>query len=98
MYAPWDPSFYYARSCCIDAFGYPNCHIHNINLAACIRSFTALMPPGLALRCGDAIRKPVGRLHFAGSETAQRCVGYLEGGLEAGLRVAREVIAAISPR
>ena len=55
------------------------------------------MPPGLATRCGDAIRKPVGRLHFAGSETAQRCVGYIEGGLEAGLRVAQEVMAAIPP-
>ena len=55
------------------------------------------MPPGLAMRCGDSIRKPVGRLHFAGSETAQRCVGYIEGGLEAGLRVEREVMAATPP-
>ena len=35
----------------------------------------------------DTIRKPVGRLHFAGSETAQHCVGYLEGELEAGMRI-----------
>ena len=53
--------------------------------------FTALMPPGLATRSGDAIKESFGVIHWAGTETAARWTGYMEGALESGLRVAADV-------
>lgn len=38
---------------------------------------------------------PVGDIHWAGAETARDHPGYLEGAIESGTRVAREVIAAL---
>lgn len=61
------------------------------------RSFVGLLPPGLATAAGDALATPVGGcLHFAGTETAVRWCGYLEGALEAGARAAGEVAAALT--
>ena len=37
------------------------------------------------------LRRPVGRLHFAGTETATHWSGYMEGAVQAGERAAREV-------
>ena len=37
------------------------------------------------------IRKPIGRLYFAGTETATQWSGYMEGAIQAGERSAREV-------
>ena len=37
------------------------------------------------------IRQPVGRIYFAGTETATQWSGYMEGAVEAGERAAREV-------
>jgi monoamine oxidase len=53
----------------------------------------ALFPPGTLSAHGAAPRAPVGRLHFAGTETAERCMGYIEGAVESGQRAAREVMA-----
>ncbi len=53
--------------------------------------YVGVMPPGLMTRAGDALRAPCGRLHFAGTETARRWVGYLDGAIEAGERAADEV-------
>lgn len=39
------------------------------------------------------LREPVGRLYFAGTETATEWSGYMEGAVEAGERAAREVRA-----
>ena len=38
--------------------------------------------------------KPVGPLHWAGTETATRWAGYFEGALQSGERAAREILAA----
>jgi monoamine oxidase len=54
-----------------------------------------LMGPETLTSVGDALRQPVGRIHWAGTETAREWIGYMEGGIEAGQRVAREVLAAI---
>ena len=51
--------------------------------------------PGLYARLGAALRAPVGRLHFAGTETAQVWNGYLEGAIEAGERAATEALARL---
>jgi monoamine oxidase len=51
--------------------------------------------PGLYARLGAALREPIGRLHFAGTETARVWNGYLEGAIEAGERAAVEALARL---
>jgi len=51
----------------------------------------ANMMPGAMLSCGDALRTAVGRIHWAGTETATEWTGYMEGALQSGERAAREV-------
>jgi monoamine oxidase len=53
--------------------------------------YVGLMPPGLLTTAGPALRTPVGRMHFAGTETAERWCGYFDGAIEAGLRAGDEV-------
>ncbi|MFO0576546.1 MAG: FAD-dependent oxidoreductase [Polyangia bacterium] len=55
--------------------------------------YFALMPPGTLTQLGAALREPVGRLHWAGTETAERFCGYMEGAVESGQRAAAEVLA-----
>ncbi len=54
-----------------------------------------LMGPETLTAVGDALRRPEGRIHWAGTETAHEWIGYMEGGIEAGRRVAAEVLAAL---
>lgn len=44
------------------------------------------------------IRQPVGRIYFAGTETATEWSGYMEGAVQAGERAAREVQAQAQNR
>jgi monoamine oxidase len=37
----------------------------------------------------------VGRIHWAGTETALEWIGYMEGALSSGLRAAEEVVARL---
>lgn len=55
-------------------------------------------PPGVLTQYGLALRRPVGRIHWAGTETAQRWNGYMDGAVESGERVAAEVVDATSSR
>ncbi|MEA2347814.1 MAG: monoamine oxidase [Thermoleophilaceae bacterium] len=52
------------------------------------------MPPGAWTGFGTALRDPVGRLHWAGAETATVWSGYMDGAVQSGQRAAREVIDA----
>jgi len=54
---------------------------------------TSNFGPGGWTACGPALREPSGRLHWAGTETATVWSGYMEGALQAGERVAAEVLA-----
>jgi monoamine oxidase len=54
-----------------------------------------VLPPGVLSRFGAALRAPIGRLHWAGSETATEWFGYMEGAIESGQRAAREVLARL---
>jgi monoamine oxidase len=56
--------------------------------------YAGVMPPGVWTSYGSALREPIGRIHWAGTETAVEWMGYFEGALEAGERAAREVLAA----
>jgi monoamine oxidase len=40
---------------------------------------------------GHALRTPVGRVHWAGTETAERFCGYMDGAVRSGERAAAEV-------
>ncbi|GFU15786.1 amine oxidase [Trichonephila clavipes] len=54
--------------------------------------YTAVYGPGFFTRYGKALREPVDRLYFAGTETAVRWSGYMDGAIEAGERAAREIL------
>jgi monoamine oxidase len=54
----------------------------------------AFLPPGVLSDFGTAIRQPVGRIHWAGTETATYWSGYMDGAVSSGERVASEVISA----
>ena len=57
--------------------------------------YGAYATPGTLSRFGPALRAPVGPLHHAGTETATRWTGYLDGAVESGQRAAAEVLAAL---
>jgi len=50
-----------------------------------------VMPPGVLATSGAALRAPVGRIHWAGTETARIWYGWMEGALESAERAAGEV-------
>ena len=53
--------------------------------------YGAFATPGTLTRFGPHLRRPVGPLHWAGTETATRWAGYIDGAIESGERVAREI-------
>ncbi len=56
--------------------------------------YGAHLPPGAWTQLGPALRPPCGRIHWAGTETAERWAGYIDGAIESGERVAAEVADA----
>lgn len=54
--------------------------------------YAAQLAPGVWTGYGEALREPVGRLHWAGSESATSWIGYMEGAVQSGLRAAAEVL------
>jgi monoamine oxidase len=48
--------------------------------------------PGTMMRFGREIRRPHGRVHWAGTETSTYWTGYMDGAVRAGQRAAREVL------
>jgi monoamine oxidase len=53
------------------------------------------LPPGVLLDFGTALREPVGRIHWAGTETSDYWVGYMDGAVRSGERAAAEALAEI---
>lgn len=60
--------------------------------------YEGFMPPGVMTSYGEVLREPAGRVHWAGTETAEVYAGYMDGAVESGLRAAGEVLAALSDR
>ncbi|XP_052825815.1 amine oxidase [flavin-containing] [Octopus bimaculoides] len=54
--------------------------------------YTVMLPPGFLTVFGKVLREPIGKLYFAGTETATQWSGYMEGAIQAGERAAREVL------
>ncbi|ERE63682.1 amine oxidase [flavin-containing] B [Cricetulus griseus] len=57
--------------------------------------YTTYFPPGIMTQYGRVLRQPVGRIFFAGTETASHWSGYMEGAVQAGERAAREILHAV---
>ncbi|WP_417483503.1 flavin monoamine oxidase family protein [Maricaulis sp.] len=58
--------------------------------------YAALMGPGVWTSLGMELRRPIGPIHVAGTETATHYYGYFEGALQAAERAVDEVEAALA--
>jgi monoamine oxidase len=56
---------------------------------------TAAVPPGAWCSVGPWLRRPVGPIFWAGTETADQWTGFLDGAVRSGLRAAGEVDARL---
>nr|XP_019959072.1 PREDICTED: amine oxidase [flavin-containing] A-like isoform X1 [Paralichthys olivaceus] len=56
-----------------------------------------VMAPGLLTYYHPSLRKPCGRIHWAGTETATKWCGYMSGAVESGQRAALEVLSKLCP-
>jgi monoamine oxidase len=54
-----------------------------------------VMAPGVMTSYGGSLRTPVGRIHWAGTETSPVWNGYMDGAVRSGDRAAKEVLAAL---
>lgn len=54
--------------------------------------YVGIFPPGAWLSWGAALRAPIGRIHWAGTETATKWMGYMDGAVRSGDRAAAEVL------
>ncbi|MGZ6213635.1 MAG: flavin monoamine oxidase family protein [Candidatus Limnocylindria bacterium] len=61
-------------------------------------AYMAVPGPGVLTAFGHALREPVGRIHWAGTETAGVSMGYLDGAIQSGLRVAEACIKRVRQR
>jgi monoamine oxidase len=57
--------------------------------------YVASAGPGVLTAFGPALLDPVGRIHWAGTETAEAWVGYIDGAIRSGERAAKEVAALL---
>ncbi|MFD4571880.1 flavin monoamine oxidase family protein [Streptomyces sp. NPDC058417] len=51
--------------------------------------------PGVLTQYGPALRRPVGGIHWAGTETSTYWMGFMDGAVRSGERVARDVLGAL---
>jgi monoamine oxidase len=52
----------------------------------------ATMSPGAWMSFGQAMRRPVGRLHWAGSELSEDWCTYMNGAIKSGEKTARDIV------
>ena len=57
--------------------------------------YVGYTPPGVLTEFGEALRRPVGRIHWASAETATVWNGYMDGAVSSGERAAAEVLARL---
>ena len=57
--------------------------------------YEGFAPPGVLTEFGEALRAPVGRIHWAGTEVARYWNGYMDGAVDSGYRAADEVLKAL---
>lgn len=54
--------------------------------------YGAHLGAGVWTRYGNALAEPIGRIHWAGTETAQTWNGYMDGAVRSGHRTAKEIL------
>ncbi|HEY7267881.1 MAG TPA: flavin monoamine oxidase family protein [Solirubrobacterales bacterium] len=54
--------------------------------------YAGVFGPGAWTAYGRLLREPLGRIHWAGTETATRWMGYMDGAIQSGRRAAAEVL------
>ncbi|KAE8382965.1 hypothetical protein BDV26DRAFT_252396 [Aspergillus bertholletiae] len=52
----------------------------------------AYAPPGVLTAYGTSLKSPNGKLHFAGTEASSFWIGYMDGAIRSGERVATEIL------
>eukprot|EP00058_Branchiostoma_floridae_P020639 XP_002606129.1 hypothetical protein BRAFLDRAFT_125122 [Branchiostoma floridae] len=57
----------------------------------------SIMGPGVITNFIPALRRPCGRIHWAGTETASLWCGFMNGAVQSGIRAVVEVLSAMSP-
>jgi len=57
--------------------------------------YVGVTGPGALVSFGEALRRPCGRIHWSGTETAEEWLGYLDGAIQSGERAAGEVAACL---
>ena|SRR5215469_2382283 len=57
--------------------------------------YGASMGPGIMTTVAKVIREPHGRIHWAGTETSTKWMGYVDGAIRSGERAAEEVLALL---
>ena len=55
----------------------------------------AIAGPGTLTEYGRAIREPVGKIHWAGTETSTFWNGYMDGAVRSGKRAAQGVLDSL---
>lgn len=56
---------------------------------------TLAVPPGGWTTAGESLRRPLGPIHWAGTETATRWIGFMDGAVSSGERAADAVLATL---
>ena len=57
--------------------------------------YGGFLAPGVWTSYGEAMRRPIGRIHWAGTETATEWNGYMDGAVRSGQRAAAEALAKL---
>lgn len=60
--------------------------------------YGAYAAPGIYARYGEWLRRPIGSLLWAGTETSPQWTGYIDGAIRSGERAASEVVSALAAR
>ena len=55
----------------------------------------AVLGPGTLIDFGEALRQPVDRIYWAGTETSTYWNGYMDGAVRSGTRAAAEALTAL---
>jgi monoamine oxidase len=56
----------------------------------------AVLAPGVLSRVGAALRRPCGRIHWAGTEAAEKWTGYMDGAIRAGDAAATHIATLLA--
>jgi monoamine oxidase len=56
----------------------------------------AALPPGLLTQAGHALRQPVGRIYWAGTERSMRWMNYMDGAVRSGQYAAQQILSRMA--